>query len=195
MSNSNKGYACEISHEKNKERKNYLIKTESQYSFDENHVLHEVVKYRLNMGKIIYNFIWLSFIVLLILFGVGLASAKGAENKAVETDKEIQETETENKLIEVIFDKCSSNYLDEEEIYELYSDKESFCDQLQFYINLMYARHGQAFERGGDSDAYFQEQEWYQQLVKKEVSYEELNEFEEKNVNLLVGILKREGYR
>lgn len=189
---SNKEYACEISHEKNKERKNYLIRTESQYSFDENYVLHEVVKYRLNMRKIIYNFIWLGFIVLLILFGIGLASPKGAENKAVETDKE---AETEKKLTEEIFDKCSSNYLEEGEIYKLYSDKESFCEQLQFYINLIYARHGQAFERGGASDAYFQEQEWYEQLVKKEVGYEELNEFEQENVNLLVGILKREGYR
>lgn len=191
----NKVYACEIYHEKNKDRKNYLIRTESQYSFDENHVLHEVVKYRLNMAKIICNCIRLSLIVLLILFGVGLASAKVAESKVVETDKEIQETETEKKLTEVIFDKCSSDYLDEEEIYELYFDKESFCSQLQFYINLMYARHGQAFAKGGDSNAYFQEQEWYQQLVKKEVSYEELNEYEQKNVNLLVGILKREGYR
>ena len=36
-------------------------------------------------------------------------------------------------------------------------------------------------------------QEMYYGIVY--YSYEELNEFEQKNVNLLVGILKREGYR
>ena len=70
-----------------------------------------------------------------------------------------------------------SEYLTKEDVKSL------SYDELQYAINEIYARHGRIFT-DDDVKTYFNEKAWYSG-TKKEVSMDELNEYEKANIEML----------
>lgn len=172
-----------------------LVRTEATYQLDEDFVLHENVEYRVK-----WNRLWSIILIFLIastllLWGKGLGEEKTEEKTEEYFTNEALGEDICVKIEEVsIFDRCSTEYLSEDEITSI-CQKEAGAEILQQVINMMYARHGQEFMAGGKVDVYFRGQEWYQQIEKEEVTYEDLNLFEQKNSDLIVSILEEAGYR
>lgn len=95
---------------------------------------------------------------------------------------------------ETFIQRCSTERLAREEIYQ---QAQGHVEILQYYINYLYALHGQAFEEGGEVDRTFRGKEWYRQMEGelREVQYEDLNFNEQHNVDIMVEVLEMEGYR
>lgn len=97
---------------------------------------------------------------------------------------------------ELFIERCINESLTEDEMYQQAQDRGG-VEILQYYINYLYAMHGQMFEEGGEVARTFEDKEWYREIKGewREVSYEELNSNEQHNVDTMVGLLEREGYR
>ena len=86
--------------------------------------------------------------------------------------------------------------LTEEEIYELKNIEEyDFKTLLSFARNEFYARKGFAFRRDGDLGSHYTQYDWYNELELREVTSDMFNSVERKNIDLIISIEKREGYR
>ena len=95
-----------------------------------------------------------------------------------------------------IMERCYTEYLTEEDLYEAAGKDGNLGETLQYLINFIYARNGHDFEEGGIIDSLFQEESWYQEISEKRiVTYENLNRYEQKNIDTMVTILEKEGYR
>lgn len=95
-----------------------------------------------------------------------------------------------------IMERCYTEYLTEEDLYEAAGKDGNLGETLQYLINFIYARNGHDFEDGGIIDSLFQEESWYQEISEKRiVTYENLNRYEQKNIDTMVTILEKEGYR
>lgn len=179
-----------------------FLKKDAYYWLDSRGRMHERTSYGINKLLLI----WLVAIFTIVLISIcgyivftKFTFATVVTEEEITKDNERQvavEKDIQNEIavkVPPIGERCSHSYLTNEEIRKIYEQEGP--DQLQFYINLMYARHGQIFRKGSKNDLYFNQQEWYQKLEKGTVCYEDLNDFEKKNVDLLSAFLKKEGYR
>lgn len=95
-----------------------------------------------------------------------------------------------------VFGDSSKQILSEAEVYALLdNDTPDFQRLVRMSINEIYARHGQAFESGGENDVYYQGYSWYGETNKHIVGWEEFNEAEKTNLRLLISIEEEYGYR
>lgn len=97
-------------------------------------------------------------------------------------EQDVEEDEYEDAIKDQDYSDCilpysSSEYLTEEEVEALP------YDALQYAINEIYARHGRKFVDKDVRD-YFNSMPWYSG-TKDDVSMNELNEFEQANIELL----------
>lgn len=191
--------SCRIDYDNEHRGSEAFIKKEAFYWLDPQGRMYERTSYGINksllMGLIVFLIIILIIVCICILFTKNSLILKEEESKNTEKQIAIEEDVQKETVGEAptIGERCSNSYLTNEEIRKLYEQEGP--DQLQFYINLMYARHGNTFEKGSNNDLYFSEQDWYQKLEKKVVCYEDLNEFEKKNVDLFSIFLEEKGYR
>ena len=94
-----------------------------------------------------------------------------------------------------LFEKSSSEKLNRESVaarflkeYRLAGAKKT-ADEIRLANNEIYARKGQDF-RNKEIRGYFDSKKWYKPVSGKEVKEEELNEAEQYNIRLLVGLEK-----
>lgn len=182
----------------------YLIRRNAEYWLDAQGTLHEKMSFELNKNKIRKIFLLL-FALLAFFISIPiikpLTERKTEEApareifaaKTIHVNADTANAGTHTEMPE-IYDRCSREYLTEPELTAL-CRQEAGAPQLQFCINLMYARHGYIFKEGSECDIYFNKQGWYQQLEKGNVSYDDLNIYERANSDLIVRILIEEGYR
>lgn len=120
------------------------------------------------------------------------------ESATVETGVSVEEAESDSVFDAdgFLFSDSADEYLTEDELYELkYDDEYSFEDLLGFARNEIYARHGFPFKEGGKYFNHYIQYDWYNEMEHSDVSDGELNEFEHANVDLIVNIETREGFR
>lgn len=188
---------CRVAFDNRHESAGFIARKEAEYCLTSRGDLIEHTTYCINGRKFIIV-ILAAVSVFVVIIGACTVYAHGRKTWNVYEESGTPSVEEPNVTIEIIteeltiYDRCSSEYLSEEEAWEIYEQEGPF--QLQFYINLMYARHGYDFGSGNVNDIYFNKQEWYQKL-EKEICYEDLNSFEQKNSDLFVKILEAEGYR
>lgn len=188
---------CRLKFDDQNQNSNVIARKDSQYRLTPRGDLIEHTTYSIDRRKLI---IIISAVIFSFVFTIGVCTVyaysrneeeyEESESSAAEESDITEEIVTEKPTI---YDRCSSEYLSEEEAWAFYETEGPA--QLQFIINLMFARHGYSFGPGVDDGLFFNKQEWYQKLEKREVPYEDLNPFEQKNTDLLVGILEAEGYR
>lgn len=197
-------YGCAIKACEDWEKSSYIMKSESRYILDKNMVLHEIIYYRLNTKKIVFHvaiFLLVTLVCVYIMRG-----RDGAETTRVSKSRPVLVNELdENNIIESVsleddtrsfVERLGAEYLSEEDFYSAGSVEGDLGENLQYFINYIYARNGHAFQKGGAIDSLFCEESWYQEIeVRKKITYEDLNEYEQKNCDVLVKILKKEGYR
>lgn len=100
-----------------------------------------------------------------------------------------------------IFSESSIRKLSDNEIETLKSQSYqyimfSYEDLLDFSINEIYARHGYIFEQNGKYDKFYKKYEWYQKTTKKNnVEWNEFNAAEKYNINKLVEVAEKNGFR
>mgnify|MGYP001147935942 CR=1 FL=1 len=192
-------FYCHIDFDQQREQSKFLMRRDAEYWMDSHRIHHERTFYGINPK---YLFCIICFIAALSLAVILCAYTLHASSRPAPREPEASEVPVEDTtpaLAEhpvetpTIYDRCSADYLSYEDAWALY--EQSGPAQLQFCINLIYARHGYFFGEGNKNDIYFSKQEWYQNLEKKDVTYEDLNAYEQKNVSLFVKILEAEGYR
>lgn len=100
-----------------------------------------------------------------------------------------------------VFPLSNKNYLSNEDIeaLEAISDNYfnySYKDCLDFAINEIYARHGQVFNAENKYYDFYNQYDWYQAIPKcDDVIWSTFNDFEKKNINLLVQYEESLGFR
>lgn len=95
-----------------------------------------------------------------------------------------------------LFGDSDSRYLTEEEIYQLqYIEGYDFQTLLGFARNEFYARKGYAFNPDGKYYAYYMQYGWYSGMEHGEVTDDMFNEYERKNLDLIIRIEVEMGYR
>lgn len=185
------------------------MKCESHYMLDENKILHENILYRFNVQKFIFSMVSVISIALLgyaVFATIMPALQKADEGKDDLITVEVHETVASEVITEEITvtdsseqlfaKRCSTEYLTKNDFYNICGESEDLGEKLQYYINYIYARNGHAFQKGGEVDCLFQEQSWYREITeKRSVTYEDLNPYEKWNVDVMVKILKNNGYR
>ncbi len=192
---------CNIDFNDQHEHSELLIRRNAEYRLDSYGRLYEQTYYSINRRKIacIIGLILILIFFLAFLFCGYIVHAHYSFTAQETSESEVPDAEETSEPDEcpteapTIYDRCSTEYISYADAWALY--EQGGPDQLQFCINLMYARHGYAFEAGGKNDIYFSQQEWYQNLEKRKVPYKELNPYEQTNSDLLFGILEDEGYR
>lgn len=186
-----------------------IMKVESQYLLDDNNVLHENALYILNIRKFVL--LVTSIICVAALGHAIIARCMSAvqiadESECTKATVEVVAEATQEMMSEevdsiatskkTIMERCYTEYLTEEDLYEAAGKDGNLGETLQYLINFIYARNGHDFEEGGIIDSLFQEESWYQEISEKRiVTYENLNRYEQKNIDTMVTILEKEGYR
>ena len=105
---------------------------------------------------------------------------------------ESSESDSDDDDDEVVFSSCAYNtsYLSKDEVEDMSRE------DLNLALNEIYARRGRIFTDPG-LDSYFRSQDWYtpkysaSEFEKKVV----FNDFEEKNINLILNEQSERGYR
>ncbi len=186
-----------------------IMKVESQYLLDDNNVLHENALYILNIRKFV---LLVTSIICVAVLGPAIitrcmsAVQTADESECTKATVEVVAEATQEMMSEevdsiatskkTIMEKCYTEYLTEEDLYEAAGKDGNLGETLQYLINFIYARNGHDFEEGGIIDSLFQEESWYQEISEKRiVTYENLNRYEQKNIDTMVTILEKEGYR
>lgn len=187
----------------------FIMKSESHYLLDENKVLHENILYKLNTRKIV---LLVASIIGAIILGHAIIALcmpvvhiadvvdciKATVELVEETTQEVkaEEAASQDSSEQLFMEKCSTEYLVEEDFYDACGMDGDLREKLQYFINYIYARNGHAFQEGGAVDSLFQEESWYKEMSEKRiVTYENLNRYEQKNIDTMVTIMKKEGYR
>ncbi len=210
-------YSCTVENQKNWRKQSIVYVRRRQYDLaTKEKALYETEYLAFNMRKlrrIGANLVRICFMVLLLLAAILLVFeivASLSDEKMLghtqEKNVQIEEDKKEKKVVvdqgqtydtdELFIERCITECLTEDEVYQQAQGRGD-VRILQFYINYIYALHGQAFEKGGEMARTFEAKEWYAQMKGKwrNVSYEELNSNEQHNVNIMVGLLEMEGYR
>lgn len=186
-----------------------IMKVESQYLLDDNNVLHENALYILNIRKFV---LLVTSIICVAALGPAIITrcmsvvqttdesecTKATVEVVAEATQEMMSEEVDSIATskKTIMEKCYTEYLTEEDLYEAAGKDGNLGETLQYLINFIYARNGHDFEEGGIIDSLFQEESWYQEISEKRiVTYENLNRYEQKNIDTMVTILEKEGYR
>lgn len=118
-----------------------------------------------------------------------------AAEKTVETE-ETADFVTVFKETGFVFPDGDLRELTEEEIYELKNIEEyDFKTLLSFARNEFYARKGFAFRKDGDLGSHYTQYDWYNELEYREVTSDMFNSVERKNIDLIISVEKKEGYR
>lgn len=95
-----------------------------------------------------------------------------------------------------VFGESNQRVLTKDEIMDLENRTDyDMKTLLNLAINEIYARNGQKFKEGELFSEHFNNYEWYKKLEKKRVTFNDFNEFEWENVNQLVDISKKLGFR
>lgn len=192
-------FNCRIGFDQQREQSKLLMRRDAEYWLGSHGRLYERTFYGISRKSLIciICFITVLFLALILCtytLYANIRPASGDTEAPEAPTEEAAPVPTENPTeAPTIYDRCSIDYLPYADAWALY--EQSGSDQLQFCINLIYARHGYVFKEGSKNDIYFSQQEWYQNLEKKSVAYEDLNAYERKNVDLFVRILEDEGYR
>lgn len=125
----------------------------------------------------------------------------------VEISDEIEEEMVEEPVVEdnsnypfdaegFIFSSSNAEYLNEEMLDALrYVDGFDFGELLGFARNEIYARHGFPFNVDGKYYAHYSQYEWYNSIEHNDVPEENLNQYEKANIDFIVSVEEREGYR
>lgn len=186
-----------------------IMKVESQYLLDDNNVLHENALYILNIRKfvlLVTSIICVAALGHAIIARCMSAVQTADESECTKATVEVVAEATQEMMSEevdsiatskkTIMERCYTEYLTEEDLYEAAGKDGNLGETLQYLINFIYARNGHDFEEGGIIDSLFQEESWYQEISEKRiVTYENLNRYEQKNIDTMVTILEKEGYR
>lgn len=192
---------CNIDFNNQHEHSELLIRKNAEYQLDSQDRLYVQTYYSINRKKMvcIIGLILILMFFLVFLFCGYIVHAHYSFAAQETSESEVPDAEEASGPDEypteapTIYDRCSTEHISYADAWALY--EQGGPDQLQFCINLIYARHGYRFKSGDKNDIYFSQQEWYQDLEKGSVYYEELNPYEQANSDLLVGILEDEGYR
>lgn len=95
-----------------------------------------------------------------------------------------------------VFGYSSTKAINREEVMALQNVKgTTFQRLLRMSINEIYAKKGQIFQARDINDNYYQQFEWYHRTHKHIVEWDEFNEWEKQNLELLISIEKEYGYR
>lgn len=196
-------FNCHIGFDQQREQSKLLMRRDAEYWLDSHGRLYERTFYGISRRNLIciICFIAILFLALILCAYALYASIRPASEETAAHEAPIEdaapvpaENPTEMPIeTPTIYDRCSIDYLSYADAWALY--EQSGPNQLQFCINLIFARHGYDFGEGNKNAIYFSKQEWYQNLEKKSVAYEDLNAYERENVDLFVKILVDEGYR
>lgn len=121
-------------------------------------------------------------------------------SKADKSDKSDEADEPENNSPfdsnGFIFPNSDSHRISEEKLYELKNvDGYDFEELLGFARNEIYARHGFKFKADGKYYAHYSQYKWYRKMDHGDVADSDLNMNEIENINLIVSIETREGFR
>lgn len=202
-------YSCRLVADEDWKECGFIMKSESHYLLDENMVLHENIFYKLNISKIV---LFVASIIGAVILGYAIIAlcmyvvqtadegecAKATVELVVEATQEMKSEEVASIASpeQLFTERCSTEYLTAEDFYEAGGMDGDLGEKLQYFINYIYARNGHAFQEGGTIDSLFQEESWYHGMSEKRiVTYENLNQYEQKNIDTMVTILKKEGYR
>lgn len=152
----------------------------------------------------IVTYMWKHYPYLIDAFSERGSSSSSSSDVAA---TEIEYSEEEESVVEevvispfnedgFIFQDSSENYLDKESIYNLndFEDYE-FKDLLGYARNEIYARHGFAFKKNGKYDNFYTQYDWYNEIEHGAVSDSDLNEYEVANIDLIVQVEEKEGFR
>jgi hypothetical protein len=185
---------CNIAFDSKGEENKYLIRQNAVYCLDaSNNKLYETIYYSVNKRKIIKLILIVVVIVFALLkciIGKHQIMMEEIVDDNYELSEEIESSyEMESKMVTddtmEIYRRCSTEYFEPNELYEIINN-DNGEEQIQRYINIIYAKYGYIFKEGSDNDIYFRSMDWY--VPKGNVTYEELNIYERYNIDLLVEV-------
>ena len=185
-------YECKLNERDIGMKPGVIVKTERQYILNEDHDIYERISYKVNWKLVIMIFYLILILMFLLACGIVIFADYTSVTKdiieiPVYHNPEHQETNITEDILS-IEDRCSNEFLSNEEVYSMSQEKS------QYIINLIYARHGYDFGNKIIGDM-FNELEWYNNTQKKPVTYQDLNLYEQYNVDLIVKMQNEQKYR
>ena len=118
-------------------------------------------------------------------------SETSEESAVADSSEDADDDKTPAQIMDAddgyIFPDVGSAYLDEEDIKALTTE------EIQYAINEVYARHGLKFTKQSNKER-FEKKKWYTGTVDDQDDIK-LNQYENKNVDLMADILEQKGAR